>query len=296
MIISSVDIGTNTVLLLIADADLKNKKIIPLLNKYRIPRIGKNVDSTGIISADSVEKLKDTLLEYKAISETYSSTKIIATATAALRRAWNKEHILNYIHKQTGISIRVIDGEEEAYLAYLGVTEGSDDVKLKMVIDIGGGSTELVAGIADNLSFKKSFNIGVVSASESNKSGSDHYYTDFFNGLSSLNITPDETYAIAGTPTTLAAIKAGSKQYDENTIEGMILSLNDINSIIGSYIKSPKEFQEEYYEILKGREDLIIPGSYILKTIISYLNIENIIVSTRGIRHGVVIEYLKSQG
>jgi exopolyphosphatase / guanosine-5'-triphosphate,3'-diphosphate pyrophosphatase len=166
MIIASIDIGTNTVLLLIAQTDPKNNKIIPLLNKYRIPRIGKNVGSSGIISKESADRLLDVLSEYNKIAEDYGAGVILASATAAFRKSSNSKEIIKFIFENTGIGIEIIPGDREALYAYLGVVNGAEDDKKRLIIDIGGGSTEIIVGQKDNLLFTKSFNAGVVFSSE----------------------------------------------------------------------------------------------------------------------------------
>jgi len=166
MIISSIDIGTNTVLLLVAQSDPKNNKIIPLLNEYRIPRIGKNVISSGEISTESVNNLKNILLEYKSISSDYNSEHIVASATAAFRNAGNSKKVIDYILKETGIKINIISPEDEAKFAYLGSTDGTEDNIRKFLIDIGGGSTEIIIGKNRDLLYIKSFSTGVVTICE----------------------------------------------------------------------------------------------------------------------------------
>jgi exopolyphosphatase / guanosine-5'-triphosphate,3'-diphosphate pyrophosphatase len=302
MIISSIDIGTNTVLLLLAKADTKNNKIIPLLNEYRIPRIGKNLGNTGIISAESIDKLIQILLEYKKISSDYNSQIIIASATAAFRNASNSSEILNEVLQTTGININIISGEQEAKFAYLGVSDGIYDNKEKVIIDIGGGSTEIIAGMNEKLLFSKSFNTGVVSSGEKFKESDNFinalqdFYGIIFKEIRDLNISPGKAFAIAGTPTTISAIKLNLTQFDAAIVEGSILSRSDIMNFIESYSENPGDYLNKFSNILSGREDLIIPGSLILLEILNNLSLNEITVSTKGIRHGAVINYLNDHG
>ena len=296
MIISSVDIGTNTVLLLVAQTDPKNNKIIPLLNEYRIPRIGKNLASSGVISADSVEKLRDILLEYNKISAAYKSVKVIATATAAFRNALNAVDITDYIFEETGIEINIISGETEAEFAYLGVSGGISDGKKRLIIDIGGGSTEIIIGRDKNILYKKSFKTGVVTVCELNtyKNNLTEYLAGIFSELENSGLIFDEAFAIAGTPTTIAAIKLQLPEFDE-IIEGTNLTSGDIMDFISDYSGKPEYYQKNFSKVLNGREDLIVPGALILQRIMTNLGIDGIRVSTRGIRHGAIVNYLFNQ-
>jgi exopolyphosphatase / guanosine-5'-triphosphate,3'-diphosphate pyrophosphatase len=298
MIIASIDIGTNTVLLLIAQTDPKNNKIIPLLNKYRIPRIGKNVGSSGIISKESADRLLDVLSEYNKIAEDYGAGVILASATAAFRKSSNSKEIIKFIFENTGIGIEIIPGDREALYAYLGVVNGAEDDKKRLIIDIGGGSTEIIVGQKDNLLFTKSFNAGVVFSSEKLKMEKDliNHYQKVFAELEELQYQPDEGFAIAGTPTTIASIKLRHKEFNEEAVESYPLTTSDIDEFITAYSESQESYLREYNNILSGREDIIIPGSLILKTIMQLLGIKTVLVSTRGIRHGAVYYYLKNHG
>jgi exopolyphosphatase / guanosine-5'-triphosphate,3'-diphosphate pyrophosphatase len=301
MIISSIDIGTNTVLLLIAQTDPKNKKIIPLLNKYRIPRIGKNLKNTGELSEGSVERLKEVLIYYKQLSKDFKSETIIASATAAFRNAANSSSVINYLYTETGINIRIIPGDTEAQYAYLGVSDGADDDYKRIVIDIGGGSTEIILGRREKLLFRKSYDTGVVFSSELfSNSGNlindlENYYKSIFAEVKLLRLKPDLAYAIAGTPTTIAAIKLDLREYDDIKVEGTKLTIDDIKDFVSSYSAAPEKFKK-FKGILEGREDLMIPGSLILSRVLQNLSLKEAVVSTRGIRHGALIEYLKNQG
>jgi exopolyphosphatase / guanosine-5'-triphosphate,3'-diphosphate pyrophosphatase len=281
---------------------MKNSKIIPLLNEYRIPRIGKNLNETGKFSEESIERLKEVLLNYKKLSEDYGATVILASATAAFRNATNSDQVKNHIYTETGINIKVISGETEAQYAYLGVADGSDDTRKKMVLDVGGGSTEIILGRSNKILFRKSFDTGVVFSSELFRNSGNYledlknYYKSIFAEVKLFRLYPDYGYAIAGTPTTISAINLKLREFDADKIEGSLLSTEDINKFIEDYSASPGEYNENYKKILTGREDLIIPGSLILLRLMQNLGLKNVRVSTRGIRHGAVINYLKNQG
>lgn len=301
MIISSIDIGTNTVLLLIVQTDPKNNKIIPLLNEYRIPRIGKNVISSGEISPDSINNLKKILLEYKSISAGYKARHIIASATAAFRNAGNSKKVIDYIFKETGIKINIISPAEEARFAYLGVTDGLKDNRKKFILDIGGGSTEIIVGKNQELLYIKSFNTGVVTICETYNNNNYlikyilNYFDEIFSDLDADFYSFDDSFAIAGTPTTLAAIKLNLKEFNES-VDGSILTHSYITNFIEDYSDGSDYYLKNFGEILSGREDLIIPGALILSYIMKKLHINEIQVSTRGIRHGAVINFLQNYG
>ncbi len=118
MIIASIDIGTNTVLLLIADVDYSTRRIIPLHDEYRMPRIGYKTKQTGIISSDRLILLNDVLKEYSDIINRFKCDKVILTGTNAFRMASNTAEIIKELKKSFNYDLKVISGEEEAEYAY----------------------------------------------------------------------------------------------------------------------------------------------------------------------------------
>ena len=163
MTISSIDIGTNTILLLVAEADSKTRSIKTLVNEYRIPRIGKGLLQGKPVSLEKITALYNVLSEYKKIAEEYNSEKIIITATNAFRIASNANEIIRAIEDDLGFEINVVSGKDEAELAFLGAVGEFNDGLTNMVIDIGGGSTEIITGIQGRITFSNSFQMGVVS-------------------------------------------------------------------------------------------------------------------------------------
>ena len=168
----------------------------------------------------------------------------------------------------------------------------------RLVIDIGGGSTEIIFGEGNDIRFKKSFDTGVVALSEKyleyNKPI--EYKIDLMNKeieerigvLPKFINAPGQTIALAGTPVTLACIYKGLTKY-ESKVEGFKLTRENINSLQKYLLKfSPSELLHKYPDIVKHREDLILSGACILLFITELLNIAEVIVSTKGIRYGAL--------
>ncbi|MEJ2195297.1 MAG: hypothetical protein P8X73_10640 [Ignavibacteriaceae bacterium] len=146
MIIASIDVGTNTVLLLLAEVNTSTKSLSTILNEYRMPRLGKNLKPGGNISNDKIEMLLSILTDYQKIIESHNTDNVIVTATNAFRIADNANEIIKQIKDKFGYNVNVISGETESEYAFYGAVPKSADNKLSLVIDIGGGSTELIIG------------------------------------------------------------------------------------------------------------------------------------------------------
>ena len=303
MIIASVDIGTNTVLLLIAEVDETSFEITPLLNEYKMPRIGRGLILSERITVERIEKLLTVLSEYKSIISKYNVDDVLVTATNALRIAANSAEIVERIKKQLSWNVNIISGKTEAELAFLGAVPVLAKNKSVLVIDIGGGSSELILGKENNIEYRKSFHIGSVSATENYLKNSPPLDKE----LSELKIevetifaeiknkyAPDLTYSIAGTPTTLFCMINKIKSFDDSIVEGGILKHEDIVKLIQDLKKlSSEEIRIGYGIIMQGREDIILGGSIILLNIMKLLNLSEVIVSSRGIRYGAIVSFLK---
>ncbi len=302
MTAASIDIGSNTVLMLIAD--INGKIIKPLKEIQRIPRISAGLHPGGEISKDSESRLMEVLQEYFLLIKKYRCDKIFISATSAFRKAINRNQIKNEIEKLFNSEIKILSGDEEAELAFLGTREYHTAGKYRLVIDIGGGSTEIIYGQDATIIYRKSLDAGVVSLSEKyfnsgspsalKLSSAEDYIRKTFAVLPEFNPQPSDTVALAGTPAALACIKAGLSFYDENVVEGSFLARSEISAFKEFFSElSPEELLSKYPNILSGRQDLILSGTYILLIIMDLLNIDKVIVSTKGIRYGAIVKNLR---
>lgn len=302
MNIASIDIGTNTILLLIANINTIDGKIKPLQNEYRMPRIGRGLLPGQPISEDRVEAMMQVLDEYSSMIKSHNCSRIIANATSALRLASNSGSIRAEVKSKFGIDISVISGHEEARLSYLGAVSGIEAGKY-VVIDIGGGSTEIIYGSRNNIEFSKSFLGGAVNLTEqvirhdppsaSEIQALKKVISERFTELNGKFPAGFTAIAVAGTPTSLSCVKQNLQVYDEDKVENSILTLEDIKEITDRFSKlTSKEIIELYPDIMKGREDIILCGSLILEMVMELLQTDKITVSARGIRYGAVLDFL----
>jgi len=304
MIIASIDIGTNTVLMVIAKYN-NNGTLETLKNEFTIPRIGKGLTPGNPISNEKKELLLEILEKFTATARAYKSDIIIATATNAFRIASNSKEITDLI-KEMGIDINIVSGEEESYYAYLGAISGLKDNKDTLVIDIGGGSTEIIYGKDKDIFYRKSFQTGVVSLTEryfkedlpspANISSTVNEILEIFSELKEKKFNPSKAVAIAGTPTTLACIQRGLKEFDEDAIEGSILKKEDIMNMVSEISGlASSDILKKYNTVVKGREDVLLAGTLILYNLLDLLGLEEVNVSTKGIRYGAIINNLSKK-
>jgi exopolyphosphatase / guanosine-5'-triphosphate,3'-diphosphate pyrophosphatase len=302
MKIASIDIGTNTVILLIAE--IRGNKIRTLRNEYRVPRIGKGLEINKGICNDKITELIQILYEFKEIIISHKCEVILATGTNAFRIASNAPEIVTNVRNKLGIQIDIVSSVIEAEYSFLGaISNYNGDEKDNLVIDIGGGSTEIISGKSNKLTYLNSFQTGVVTGTErffKHDPPLPSEIKDFEDSLSStfsgLNIPRTKrAIAIAGTPTTLVCIQKGLHEYNEDEIEGSILKRIDISELKeGLSFLSAKQIKEKYLKVVYGREDVLLAGTIILYKIMELLNLAEVTTSTKGIRYGAILKFMKT--
>ena len=302
MKIASIDVGTNTVILLIAE--IRHYRITTLRNEYKIPRIGKGLTSNKLISDEKIQELIHILLEFNTIIKLFNCDVVLATGTNAFRIASNALEIVQTVKDRVGIQINIVTNLKEAEYSFYGaVSDYYDKDNDYLVVDIGGGSTELICGQLNKIKYINSFQTGVVSATESffkHDPPLPSEIINFDNFLSNTFIDTDisnklRAIAIAGTPTTLACIQKRIINYNEDDIEGSILKQADVFRLKEelSHLSS-KQIKEKYKQIVSGREDVLLAGTIILNKLMEYFNLTEVIVSTKGIRYGAIVEYMRT--
>lgn len=302
MQIASIDVGTNTALLYVAEISEEKCSIKTIANEYQLPRLGKGIGTTGLISVEKKQELLKVLLNFKRIADLYHCSEIVAGGTYPFRAAANAQEVISFIKANTGISITVLEPELEAEFAFLGATYLSKANEKPMVIDIGGGSTELSYGSSKILLYKKSIPIGAVNLTERYFSSVAEQQENLMEVRTNLqkqlreafrnDMEITKTVGIAGTPTTLAAIKAGLLSFDEALLDGSELTKDELESFIEELSTlSPSEALKKYGPLLKGREDVLLAGTVILCEVLNFLHQKKVTVSTNGLRHGLLFNY-----
>lgn len=302
---ASIDIGSNTVLLLVAQVEGDNVSVVE--EKQRAPRLGKGVDEKKNLDPNSLQRVLEVLKEYKAIIDKRHKKmeNIKVVATSAVRDANNRKEFVYEVKKQTGLDVQILSGLEEAKLTYQGARSVLvDNDSPNLVIDIGGGSTEIAWGNGNMLKDYFSFDIGSVRFTErylKSDPPSDKQITDCKDAVRitlqhhKLDISADyRLIGVAGTVTSLALIVDGLESYKASAINGQILKIDDLSSTIKRFSKmTSDELLELYPEILKGRADVFLAGLLILEGFMKYYHLPELTVSTGGIRHGALLNIKK---
>ena len=307
--LASLDLGTNTFRLLIADFS-DGRTLTPLLRKRVITRLGEGFHKDGSIQPQAADRAGKALLSFSTILDDYQVEQIFAVATSVVREAANGETITHNLYKQTGLPIRTLTGIEEAHLTLKGVFSVlQDTAKLSLVVDIGGGSTELILS-EDTLPIQTdSINLGVVHLAEqliTSDPPSEHnlslLHEQIRKSLSansaaqylaacSPSQSPLSLIGTAGTVTTLAAMDQRLTDYDPLKINNYPLARTSLETMYTQLTTLPLSERTAIPGLEKGREDLIIPGTAILIEIMNRFQCTDIITSDAGLLEGVLLEH-----
>lgn len=301
MILASIDLGSNSVILLIMEYDSASSSIIKISDYYTTPRISENLTVSDGISELAIGRLESVLMEFDRLIKVSSCEYVIVSATNAFRIAKNAIKLKELLEEKFKWKISILAGEEEAWISFLGAIIPEYQTGNSLLIDIGGGSTEVVFGDSKKIVFRRSLQLGVVSLKElffsSIKSNSiDQARQHIVSKFSEIQVAIPvniRTLAVAGTLTTLSAIINGVKNYSNDLVDNTALTLEQVADVsIQLQHMTPSEMRTLYGKIVEGREDLLVGGCLILEEFMKYFKINEVIVSTRGLRYGAIYDYL----
>lgn len=305
---AAIDIGTNTLRLLVAEAVGADRYTV-LHEEQTIGRLGE-----GLLPSRRLQEaaMRRSLMILRGFAETvrrFSPRRVAAIATSAVREAGNREEFVEAVRRECGLSIRVIDGNEEARLTLLGVQQGLGLGSSRvLVMDIGGGSTEFIVAAGEAIEAMVSTGLGVVKLTEA------HLHSDpptsgelavverviadrvrrLRTELPDLNGTT--LVGTAGTPTTLAAIDLGLSVYSAPRVNGHRLSRDRTRSLLQELASIPLTTRRETPSLEPGRADVIVAGTACLVTVMSLLAYDECTVSDSGLREGILLDLLGQHG
>ncbi len=305
MILAGIDIGTNTIRLLIAKAAAGT--FHEQYSDRKITRLGQDIDRTGSFSPEAEERSLLALLDFAASIKQYEVDHVAVVGTSAFRIASNTGKFLTAIKDKTGLVVRVISGEEEARLTLLGVTEVLKNSQIDrnapaVVVDIGGGSTEIIMTRFGCELIIESLPLGAVYLTE-RFIKHDPPQADEINHLKKwirtllqqecreIQASPSRLLVgTAGTITTLAAMDQKLVEYDPCKINGYVMSKETVGMITNRLCASTLKERRTIPGLEQGREDIILAGSLIALEIMDYFHAQTMIVSDWGLREGIVLD------
>ncbi|MCT4620713.1 MAG: Ppx/GppA family phosphatase [Marinisporobacter sp.] len=301
--LGAIDIGTNSMRMIIAK--IENGAIVKSSKLLNTTRMGQNVDQTGILADEAMDRNIHALKEFMEIAKKEKIKKLPIIATSAVRDAKNKAIFIKRAKEEANVSVDVINGQREAELGFVGVLKGleRDDENI-LVIDIGGGSTEFILGNKEGIKHLISINIGAVRMTEKfittdpvskkeieyMEKAIEDKIKDTIHSLCKFKI--DRVIGIGGTATTIAAVSKRMKVYDKEKIHQTNLSHEKVKKTLDEFLSKNLEDRKKVDGLQPKRADIIIAGTIILDRILKGIQMDYITISEYDNLEGLIFEQL----
>jgi exopolyphosphatase / guanosine-5'-triphosphate,3'-diphosphate pyrophosphatase len=295
-----VDIGTNSTRLLVAEVE--GGRVREIERSSIVTRLGRGVDTSGQLAAEAIEDVCEALAGYIDAYERLGAERIVVIATSAVRDASNSEMFLAELRERFALDARILDGAEEARLTYVGACAERPPAEKVLVVDIGGGSTELVIGDGPEVGFYASLQVGTVRHSERHiahdppaaaelEELAGDVRTVISGALEGAALAQaNEGIGVAGTPTSLAAIEQRLDPYDPELVHGYRLSLEAIQHMCSELAAMPLAERLAVKGLHAGRAPTIVAGVVILIGVMRAFGLDQIEVSEHDILWGAALE------
>lgn len=304
MRIATIDIGTNTVLLLVADVT-REGTITPVVYEQRIPRLGKGVDAAKNLQPDAMQRVIDVLKEYRAIIAQHDVSTTVVAGTSAVRDAANREEFVRRVQTEVGFSLEVLSGEEEAYWTYRGAISGIPGIRKATVVDIGGGSTEITVGDDRKILHSVSLDVGSVRLTERFFQHNPPTHPELEAAITlveeelakagAFDFTNSALVGVAGTATTLAVLAQGLKAFSIEAVTNYKLDIDTVYLLFRALRAMHTQEIRSLSSMMEGRSDVIVAGTLIVREIMAHFKFKEMIVSERGVRYGLLLREWEKQ-
>lgn len=300
--VAALDCGTNTVRLLIADVDASGPAAVrEVVRELRTVRLGEGIERTGRFGTQALQRTDQALGEYAALIDEHGAEQIRMVATSASRDVSNSHELVDIVRTRIGIEPEVISGDAEGRLTFSGVLSGLSMDAPCLVLDVGGGSTELIVGDRDGARRAVSMNLGVVRQSER------HVHSDPPQDDELARVAQDTRAAlaqvlpalgdarglsvigVAGTATTAAAIAHGLDSYDPALIHGSRTPMPELVGVREWTCRRTTAQRRDHPAMHPGRAAVFPAGMVILQTVLETLHADELIVSESDILDGVAL-------
>jgi len=295
--VAAVDCGTNSVRLLVADVDGRDKADVH--REMRVVRLGEGVDRTGELAPAAIERTRAALVDYAATCRQLGVEATRMVATSATRDARNRAQFVEMVQQVLGVAPEVVSGEQEAALSFDGATRGLDPAQGPfLVLDIGGGSTEFVLGTGA-VEASLSVDVGCVRLTERHLVGDPPTGDQVRAAQADVEAALDRVLAavpagrartavgLAGSVTTVAALALALPAYDAERIHLSRISAEQVRDVTGRLLGQTREQRAALPVMHPGRVDVIGAGALVLRTVVDRLELPEVLVSEADILDGI---------
>jgi exopolyphosphatase/guanosine-5'-triphosphate,3'-diphosphate pyrophosphatase len=297
--VAAVDIGTNSTRLLVADVD--DGRITDVERHARVTRLGEGVDERRRLLPVPIARVRNVLADYRRTLEGLGAERTLAIATSAIRDAENGEAFLGEVEWSYGFATRLLSGHEEALMTYGGVTSERQLEAGTVIVDIGGGSTELVAGERDGVRWHDSLDIGSVRLTERFLLGDPPTADELAACAAAVQAllaerVPDEirsattsAIGVAGTITSIAALALELEEYDRDRVHGSTLTAEQLSQQLERLAAVPVAERGQLRPLDPERAPVIVAGAVIAREALTFFGLDALEISERDILDGAAL-------
>jgi exopolyphosphatase / guanosine-5'-triphosphate,3'-diphosphate pyrophosphatase len=285
--VAVVDLGTNSTRLLVADVE--NGDVKELDRRLEITRLGEGVDARGQLLPEAVARVRNVLVDYRRAAEEHGVERTLAFATSAVRDAENGEAFLGELEWSYGFTTQLLTGHEEALLTFRGVSTGRKVEDETLVIDVGGGSTELILGGPDGVSFHESYDLGCVRLSERFPGDPEAAAANVRETLAAVELAPRAAVGVAGTITQLATLDLGLEREEPNVVHGHRLTGAAVAALLEQLAAMPVDEIRRLRGMHPERAPVIVAGTVVVLETLRLFRLDQLDVSERDIMHGAAL-------
>jgi exopolyphosphatase/guanosine-5'-triphosphate,3'-diphosphate pyrophosphatase len=296
--VAAVDLGTNSTRLLIAD--VYDGRVDDVVRRLKITRLGEGVDERKRLLPAPIARVRNVLSDFRREAEQLGAERTLAIATSAVRDAENGEAFLGEVEWSYGFATRLLSGDDEARLTFLGVSVGRELSDDTLVLDIGGGSTELVVGGPAGLAFRESLDLGCVRMTErflrsdpptdAEVAACASAARELVGDRLSADMRPASAIGVAGTITSIAALDLGLDEYDPERVHGHYVSREGAVRQLDRLASLPLAERREVPALDPDRAPVIVAGAIILREALDHFGFDGIEASERDILDGAALE------
>jgi exopolyphosphatase / guanosine-5'-triphosphate,3'-diphosphate pyrophosphatase len=297
--VAAVDIGTNSTRLLVADVD--DGRVADVERETRVTRLGEGVDERRRLLPVPIARVRNVLTDYRRAAERLGAVRTLAIATSAIRDADNGEAFLGEVEWSYGFATRLLSGHDEALMTYRGVTSERGIAAGTVIVDIGGGSTELIAGEPDGVRWHDSLDIGSVRLTERFLHGDPPTAEELSACAAAVQAllaerVPDEirerttaAIGVAGTLTSIAALALGLDEYERERVHGARLTAAELGEQLDRLAAVPVARRRELRPLDPDRAPVIVAGAVIAREALSFFGLDELEISERDILDGAAL-------
>jgi exopolyphosphatase/guanosine-5'-triphosphate,3'-diphosphate pyrophosphatase len=288
--VAAIDLGTNSTRLLVADVDDGDVREVD--RRLEITRLGEGVDTRRQLLPQAMARVRNVLGDYRRVIDEDGAERRLAFATSAVRDAENGEAFLGEIEWSYGFATRLLTGDEEALLAFRGVSAGRELDDDTVIVDIGGGSTELIVGGRDGMSFHQSYDLGCVRLTErfpGDPQGAAEQVRSTLDAGVPEAVRPAQAIGVAGTITQLATVDLGLEREEPELVHGHRLTTDTVEQLLERMAAMSVEEIRRMPGMHPDRAPVILAGTVVLLETLRHFGLAELEVSERDNLHGAAL-------